>query len=66
VVARYSNIGVRIEDDYFITASGAERVSAGAPREIDEIEALMRQSTPTAAERRAEVVDWYRATEPRP
>jgi Xaa-Pro aminopeptidase len=64
-VERYRNIGVRIEDDYFITASGAVRVSAGAPREIAEIEALMRQNTPTAAERRADIVDWYRATEPR-
>ena len=36
-VARYRNIGVRIEDDYFITANGVERVSEGAPRESAEI-----------------------------
>lgn len=38
---RYRNIGVRIEDDYFVTGTGVERVSQ-APREISEIEAEMR------------------------
>jgi Xaa-Pro aminopeptidase len=42
-VERYRNIGVRIEDDYFVTSSGVERVSQ-APREISEIEAEMRRS----------------------
>ncbi|MBI3789293.1 MAG: aminopeptidase P N-terminal domain-containing protein [Gemmatimonadetes bacterium] len=40
--ARYKNIGVRIEDDYVITASGLEWISK-APREMAEIEALMKQ-----------------------
>jgi len=35
--------GVRIEDDYAITSAGVENLSAGAPREISEIEALMAQ-----------------------
>lgn len=40
VVERYNNIGVRIEDDYLITPTGLEHLSAG-PREIRDIEALM-------------------------
>jgi Xaa-Pro aminopeptidase len=40
---KYKWIGVRIEDDYALTNSGLERLSAGAPREINEIEALMRE-----------------------
>lgn len=40
-VLRFQNTGVRIEDDYIVTEKGTERVST-VPREIDEIEALMR------------------------
>ena len=41
LMERYRNIGVRIEDDYTVTAQGLEWISR-APREIAEIEALMR------------------------
>jgi Xaa-Pro aminopeptidase len=40
-VARYGDIGVRIEDDYLVTARGIERPSALVPREIEAIEALL-------------------------
>jgi Xaa-Pro aminopeptidase len=42
LVTKYENTGVRIEDDYIVTKNGVERISTKAPREIDEIEAAMR------------------------
>jgi Xaa-Pro aminopeptidase len=41
--ARYQGIGIKIEDDYALTESGVEWLSKGAPREVTEVEALMRQ-----------------------
>jgi Xaa-Pro aminopeptidase len=41
VVERFNNIGVRIEDDYLVTATGLEWLSR-APRELADIEAAMR------------------------
>jgi Xaa-Pro aminopeptidase len=40
MVERYNNIGVRIEDDYLLTANGLEWLSRG-PRTADEIERAM-------------------------
>ncbi|MEN9559389.1 MAG: hypothetical protein RLZZ502_600 [Pseudomonadota bacterium] len=37
------NIGVRIEDDVLITASGNENLTASCPKEVAEIEQLMRR-----------------------
>ena len=64
-VAKYANIGVRIEDDYIVTAEGVEWISR-APREIDEVEAAMRQPFTGPVARDSSVVDWFRATEPEP
>jgi Xaa-Pro aminopeptidase len=43
VAGRYAGIGVRIEDDALVTASGCEILSAAAPKSIADIEALMRK-----------------------
>jgi Xaa-Pro aminopeptidase len=63
---RYVNIGVRIEDDYLVTETGFERLTALAPREIAEIETLMREPGRLGATRRPHTLEWYRQTEPRP
>jgi Xaa-Pro aminopeptidase len=60
-IARYANIGVRIEDDYIATPQGVEWVSR-APREAAEIEAAMRDRTPPATARDTVKIDWYRDT----
>jgi Xaa-Pro aminopeptidase len=41
VPERYWNIGVRIEDDVAVTASGCEVLTAAAPKTVREIEALV-------------------------
>lgn len=42
-VSKYLGIGVRIEDDFVVDASGVRNLSAELPRGVDEIEAAMRQ-----------------------
>jgi Xaa-Pro aminopeptidase len=37
--AEYRGIGVRIEDDLLVTATGSENLSAKLPRTVSEIEA---------------------------
>ena len=41
VPEQFWNIGVRIEDDALVTASGCEIITAAAPKSIDDIESLM-------------------------
>jgi Xaa-Pro aminopeptidase len=60
VMQRYLNVGVRIEDVYIFDENGVERASRGVPREIDEIEALMREPGIDADTRQADIVEWYR------
>jgi Xaa-Pro aminopeptidase len=40
-LARYEGIGIRIEDDYLVTANGVERPSSDVPRELNEVEAML-------------------------
>jgi Xaa-Pro aminopeptidase len=47
-VAKYKNIGVRIEDSFLLTETGLTRLSSSAPRTIEEIESFMR-TQPTSA-----------------
>ncbi|MDD5326061.1 MAG: aminopeptidase P N-terminal domain-containing protein [Polaromonas sp.] len=42
VPREFWNIGIRIEDDALVTASGCELLTRGVPVDADEIEALMR------------------------
>jgi Xaa-Pro aminopeptidase len=41
VPAKFRGIGIRIEDDVVVTPNGPQVISAGAPKEVDAIEALM-------------------------
>lgn len=40
-VARYKDIGVRVEDSFLLTGTGLERLSAGVPRTRAEIESFL-------------------------
>jgi Xaa-Pro aminopeptidase len=42
VPEHFHNIGIRIEDDAIVTATGCELITRGVPVKADEIEALMR------------------------
>jgi Xaa-Pro aminopeptidase len=43
-VAKYRNIGVRIEDSFLITETGLKRLSASVPRTVEEVEAWLKPS----------------------
>lgn len=60
-VALYKNIGVRIEDDYIATTQGVEWISQ-VPREINELEEMMKKGSPGVAARDEFRVEKYRLT----
>ena len=43
-VAKYRNIGVRIEDSFLLTDTGLTRLSASVPRTVEEVETWMKAS----------------------
>lgn len=49
LLPEFANIGIRIEDDVVVTETGCEVLTAGVPKEIAEIERLMRPTTGAAA-----------------
>lgn len=63
VVERYKNIGIRIEDDYIVTDRGVEWISR-APREIAEVEGLMRGGYEGPSRRDAALVETLRKVVP--
>ena len=60
-VEKHANIGVRIEDDYIVTARGVEWISK-APREIAEVEALMARTWAGPPARNPALVNQYEKT----
>jgi Xaa-Pro aminopeptidase len=46
IYKKYAGMGVRIEDDVLITATGNEILSGRVPKEIIELEKLMREKSP--------------------
>ena len=52
VPERYWNIGIRIEDDAIVTATGCELITRDVPVEADEIEALMQEARDGRMKRR--------------
>lgn len=64
-VARYRDIGVRIEDVFIVMEGGVDRVSRDVPREADDVETLMREPGLGQVGRSPDIVEWYRATTPR-
>lgn len=46
VLPKYRGIGTRIEDDFVVTPTGSSCLSCGAPRTIEQVEAITRKGAP--------------------
>jgi Xaa-Pro aminopeptidase len=44
LVARYKDIGVRIEDSFLLLQTGVENLSAGLPRTVEDVERFLSES----------------------
>ena len=60
-IQKYANIGIRIEDDYIVTPNAVDWVSR-APRELAEVEAMMKERYTGPAPRDPATVEAYRST----
>lgn len=49
VYVRSENIGIRIEDDYLVTANGLEKLSRAIPSDVTGVEAMMRAAATPAS-----------------
>ena len=45
IIKKYEGIGIRIEDDILVTKDGYEILSEKAPKEISEIEKVMKMKS---------------------
>jgi Xaa-Pro aminopeptidase len=64
VVARYANIGVRIENSYAFTEAGLVNLAEGIPRTVEEVEAMMAEESVTGQSRARDLVEAFRRYRP--
>ena len=61
--AEFRGLGVRIEDDILVTATGGENLTAATPKSVADLEALTRQGgLELSSRRRRTAATWSRRT----